>query len=155
MKLVELAPAWKDRYPNEFSGGQRQRIAIARALIMEPKLVILDEPTSALDRTIQLQIVELLLKLQREKGLTYIFITHDLMIVQAMVVNMEIGMITPPVGLNLFVTSGVAGMPMMAVVRAALPFLAILFVFLIMVTYIPWLSTFLPTYFMGPEVVIK
>lgn len=72
-----------------------------------------------------------------------------------MVVNMEIGMITPPVGLNLFVTSGVAGMPMMAVVRAALPFLAVLFVFLIMVTYIPWLSTFLPTYFMGPEIVIK
>lgn len=87
MKLVELPPAWKDRYPNEFSGGQRQRIAIARALIMEPKLVILDEPTSALDRTIQLQIVELLLKLQREKGLTYIFITHDLMIVQAMCHN--------------------------------------------------------------------
>jgi microcin C transport system ATP-binding protein len=87
MKLVELDPAWKDRYPNEFSGGQRQRIAIARALIMEPKLVILDEPTSALDRTIQLQIVELLLKLQREKGLTYIFITHDLMIVQAMCHN--------------------------------------------------------------------
>ena len=84
MKLVELDPAWKDRYPNEFSGGQRQRIAIARALIMEPKLVILDEPTSALDRTIQLQIVELLLRLQREKGLTYIFITHDLTIVQAM-----------------------------------------------------------------------
>jgi len=70
-----------------------------------------------------------------------------------MVVNMEIGMITPPVGLNLFVTSGVAGMPMMAVVRAALPFLAILFVFLIMVTYIPFLSTFLPTYFMGPEII--
>ncbi len=70
-----------------------------------------------------------------------------------MVVNMEIGMITPPVGLNLFVTSGVAGMPMMAVVRAALPFLAVLFVFLIMVTYIPVLSTFLPTYFMGPELI--
>jgi microcin C transport system ATP-binding protein len=87
MELVELDPEWKDRYPNEFSGGQRQRIAIARALIMEPKLVILDEPTSALDRTIQLQIVELLLKLQREKGLTYIFITHDLMIVQAMCHN--------------------------------------------------------------------
>lgn len=87
MKLVELDPAWKDRYPNEFSGGQRQRIAIARALIMEPKLVILDEPTSALDRTIQLQIVELLLRLQREKGLTYIFITHDLTIVQAMCHN--------------------------------------------------------------------
>jgi C4-dicarboxylate transporter DctM subunit len=72
-----------------------------------------------------------------------------------MVVNMEIGMITPPVGLNLFVTSGVAGMPMMAVVRAALPFLAVLFVFLIMVTYIPALSTFLPTYFMGPELITK
>ncbi|MDJ0826512.1 MAG: TRAP transporter large permease [Rhodobacter sp.] len=72
-----------------------------------------------------------------------------------MVVNMEIGMITPPVGLNLFVTSGVAGMPMMAVVKAALPFLAILFVFLILVTYVPWISTFLPTYFMGPEIITK
>jgi C4-dicarboxylate transporter DctM subunit len=70
-----------------------------------------------------------------------------------MVVNMEIGMITPPVGLNLFVTSGVANMPMMRVVRAALPFLAVLFVFLIMVTYIPWLSTMLPTTFMGPEII--
>ena len=70
-----------------------------------------------------------------------------------MVVNMEIGMITPPVGLNLFVTSGVAGMPMMSVVRAALPFLAILFVFLILVTYVPIISTFLPTYFMGPEII--
>jgi C4-dicarboxylate transporter DctM subunit len=72
-----------------------------------------------------------------------------------MVVNMEIGMITPPVGLNLFVTSGVAGLPMMAVVRAALPFLAILFVFLVIVTYIPIISTFLPTYFMGPEIILK
>jgi C4-dicarboxylate transporter, DctM subunit len=72
-----------------------------------------------------------------------------------MVVNMEIGMITPPVGLNLFVTSGVAGMPVMRVVRAALPWLGILFVFLIMVTYIPWLSTFLPTAFMGPEIIIN
>ena len=70
-----------------------------------------------------------------------------------MVVNMEIGMITPPVGLNLFVTSGVAGMPMMSVVKAALPFLCVLFVFLIMVTYIPWLSTYLPTKFMGPEII--
>jgi len=70
-----------------------------------------------------------------------------------MVVNMEIGMITPPVGLNLFVTSGVAGMPMMAVVRAALPFLAVLFVFLIIVTYVPWISTFLPNTFMGPEII--
>ncbi|MEQ9242658.1 TRAP transporter large permease [Roseovarius indicus] len=72
-----------------------------------------------------------------------------------MVVNMEIGMITPPVGLNLFVTSGVAGMPMMSVVRAALPFLAVLFVFLIMITYIPWLSTVLPNTFMGPEIVTQ
>ncbi len=72
-----------------------------------------------------------------------------------MVVNMEIGMITPPVGLNLFVTSGVAGMPMMRVVRAALPWLAILFVFLIMVTYIPTISTFLPNYYMGPEIITK
>ncbi|MEM6666526.1 MAG: TRAP transporter large permease [Pseudomonadota bacterium] len=70
-----------------------------------------------------------------------------------MVVNMEIGMITPPVGLNLFVTSGVAGMPMMAVVRAALPFLAVLFVFLIMVTYIPAISTALPIAVMGPEII--
>ncbi|MCP4819103.1 MAG: TRAP transporter large permease [Shimia sp.] len=72
-----------------------------------------------------------------------------------MVVNMEIGMITPPVGLNLFVTSGVAGMPMMSVVRAALPFLAVLFVFLVMVTYIPWISTFLPNAVMGPEIITK
>lgn len=70
-----------------------------------------------------------------------------------MVVNMEIGMITPPVGLNLFVTSGVAGMPMMEVVKAAAPFLAILFVFLIIVTYVPWISTYIPTLVMGPEIV--
>ncbi|WP_022702272.1 TRAP transporter large permease [Pseudorhodobacter ferrugineus] len=72
-----------------------------------------------------------------------------------MVVNMEIGMITPPVGLNLFVTSGVAGMPIMRVVRASLPFLAVLFVFLIMITYIPILSTWLPTLMMGPETIIR
>lgn len=72
-----------------------------------------------------------------------------------MVVNMEIGMITPPVGLNLFVTSGVANMPMMSVVRAALPFTAVLFVFLIMVTYIPIISTWLPTLMMGPELITR
>ncbi|MGB3408713.1 MAG: TRAP transporter large permease [Jannaschia sp.] len=72
-----------------------------------------------------------------------------------MVVNMEIGMITPPVGLNLFVTSGVAGMSMMGVVKAALPFLGVLFVFLIMVTYIPAISTWLPTLVMGPEIIIR
>lgn len=72
-----------------------------------------------------------------------------------MVVNMEIGMITPPVGLNLFVTSGVAGMPVMGVVKAALPFLAVLFVFLILVTYVPILSTWLPTMLMGPELITR
>ena len=72
-----------------------------------------------------------------------------------MVVNMEIGMITPPVGLNLFVTSGVANMPMMNVVKAALPFTAVLFVFLIMVTYIPIISTWLPTMMMGPEIITR
>ncbi|MEO3428837.1 TRAP transporter large permease [Pelagibius sp. CAU 1746] len=72
-----------------------------------------------------------------------------------MVVNMEIGMITPPVGLNLFVTSGVAGMPVLDVVKAALPWLGILFLFLIIVTYVPWISTVLPTALMGPEVIIK
>jgi len=72
-----------------------------------------------------------------------------------MVVNMEIGMITPPVGLNLFVTSGVANMSVMGVVRAALPFLCVLLVFLVLVTYIPWLSTWLPTTFMGPELITR
>ncbi|MEI4196152.1 TRAP transporter large permease [Roseovarius sp. E0-M6] len=70
-----------------------------------------------------------------------------------MVVNMEIGMITPPVGLNLFVTSGVAGMPMMSVVKAALPFLGVLFIFLILITYVPWFSTMLPNALMGPEII--
>ncbi len=72
-----------------------------------------------------------------------------------MVVNMEIGMITPPVGLNLFVTSGVAGMSMMRVVKASLPFLGVLFVFLVIITYVPIISTFLPNLMMGPEVITK
>lgn len=72
-----------------------------------------------------------------------------------MVVNMEIGMITPPVGLNLFVTSGVARMPMWDVVKAALPFLGVLFIFLIIVTYVPWISIWLPTLVMGPEVIVN
>jgi C4-dicarboxylate transporter DctM subunit len=70
-----------------------------------------------------------------------------------MVVNMEIGMITPPVGLNLFVTSGITGMSVMQVVRAALPWLAILFLFLILVTYVPAVSTWLPNSLMGPQTV--
>jgi C4-dicarboxylate transporter DctM subunit len=72
-----------------------------------------------------------------------------------MIVNMEIGMITPPVGLNLFVTAGVAKMSMMGVVKAALPWLSIMFLFLIIVTYVPAISTWLPTMIMGPEIITK
>lgn len=81
---VELDPGLMGRFPHEFSGGQRQRIAIARALILRPKLLILDEPTSALDMTIQKQILELLKDLQERYQLTYIFITHDLRTVRSL-----------------------------------------------------------------------
>jgi microcin C transport system ATP-binding protein len=84
MADVGLDPATSGRYPHEFSGGQRQRIAIARAVILRPKLVVLDEPTSALDMTVQVQIVDLLRELQRKWGLAYVFISHDLRVVRAL-----------------------------------------------------------------------
>ena len=81
---VGLDPAMMHRYPHEFSGGQRQRIAIARAMILNPKLVVLDEPTSALDMTVQVQIVDLLRRLQARHNLAYLFISHDLRVVRAL-----------------------------------------------------------------------
>ena len=85
---VGLDPQSRHRYPHEFSGGQRQRISIARALIMEPALILLDEPTSALDRTVQKQVVDLLRDLQLRHGLTYLFISHDLAVVHALAHDM-------------------------------------------------------------------
>ncbi|WP_152046796.1 ABC transporter ATP-binding protein [Aureimonas psammosilenae] len=90
LRSVDLDPNCLNRFPHEFSGGQRQRIAIARAVALEPEFLLLDEPTSALDLSVQAQIIELLRGLQAKRGLTYLFISHDLKVVKALCHNVVV-----------------------------------------------------------------